>query len=398
VAFSREALDTVYQASKGIPRLINKVCDFVMLTSFTEQTREVDAAMVHDIVQELELEQQHVVVRSEPAAAAKRALLNALKTTPVQRSYHDDPRAAGKRALLNALRAPVDDQENNGRREPVIPRPAPGEEKEITSILQGIHQRIAAVGNGDTQTKSEPMAEIEKSSPSLGNRKNGDDEAPQSTVAPQDQKSPEEASAPVAASPGESLDGSSGGGEVPQSTEAPQDQKPLEEVSAPAAASPGGGLDVSGGEEVPERSETPQEQKSQEEDPAPAAATPGEDLHVSSGDEATERSEAPQDQQAQVLNAVPVIAAAGAAPENTCSFPVLEGEATPVFGDDEAQDTTSITGTPGEYQKLSGPLESFLKRVLVLTKELIRALWERGKRGAALLQKTVKRIFTRPEH
>jgi hypothetical protein len=119
VAFSREALDTVYQASKGIPRLINKVCDFVMLTSFTEQTREVDAAMVHDIVQELELEQHHVVVRSEPVAAAKRALLNALKTTP---GHHR--------------------QQGPGNGEPARPAASPGGEREIATILKEI-QRLS---------------------------------------------------------------------------------------------------------------------------------------------------------------------------------------------------------------------------------------------------------------
>jgi putative secretion ATPase (PEP-CTERM system associated) len=119
VAFSREALDTVYQASKGIPRLINKVCDFVMLTSFTEQTREVDAAMVHDIVQELELEQHHVVVQSEPAAAAKRALLNALKTTP---DHHR--------------------QQGPGNGEPAWHGASHGGEKEIASILKEI-QRLS---------------------------------------------------------------------------------------------------------------------------------------------------------------------------------------------------------------------------------------------------------------
>jgi hypothetical protein len=79
----------------------------------------VDAAMVHDIVQELELEQHHVVVRSEPVAAAKRALLNALKTTP---GHHR--------------------QQGPGNGEPARPAASPGGEREIATILKEI-QRLS---------------------------------------------------------------------------------------------------------------------------------------------------------------------------------------------------------------------------------------------------------------
>lgn len=49
VTISPEAMNAVYVYSKGIPRLVNVLCNFLMLTAFTEQTREVMADMVHDV-------------------------------------------------------------------------------------------------------------------------------------------------------------------------------------------------------------------------------------------------------------------------------------------------------------------------------------------------------------
>jgi len=55
VSFSSEALERIYQYSNGIPRLINLLCDFLLLSLFSDEKREVDAEMVQDIVGELEI-------------------------------------------------------------------------------------------------------------------------------------------------------------------------------------------------------------------------------------------------------------------------------------------------------------------------------------------------------
>ena len=46
VTFSKSALDEIYQFSKGIPRLINLVCDRTLLAGFVGQTCYIDKAMV----------------------------------------------------------------------------------------------------------------------------------------------------------------------------------------------------------------------------------------------------------------------------------------------------------------------------------------------------------------
>ncbi len=74
--FSKEAIDSLYAASKGVPRVVNIICNFLMLTAFTEETREVNADMVQDIVKDLKLDAQQQ--REDDVVARRRALLSAL--------------------------------------------------------------------------------------------------------------------------------------------------------------------------------------------------------------------------------------------------------------------------------------------------------------------------------
>lgn len=56
VMFSDGSIDIIYQYTKGIPRLVNIMCDFLMLTSFIEETRVIDPPMVRDIAKDLDFE------------------------------------------------------------------------------------------------------------------------------------------------------------------------------------------------------------------------------------------------------------------------------------------------------------------------------------------------------
>ena len=80
VTFIDGSVDIIYQYCKGIPRLTNILCDFLLLTAFNEGRREVDPAMVHDIAKDLDFEALYW--GKKEAAPKKRvdytALLNAL--------------------------------------------------------------------------------------------------------------------------------------------------------------------------------------------------------------------------------------------------------------------------------------------------------------------------------
>ena len=56
VDFTMQALDIIYSYSRGIPRLINIICDFLMLYAFSEEKKVIDDAMAHSIVHKLDSE------------------------------------------------------------------------------------------------------------------------------------------------------------------------------------------------------------------------------------------------------------------------------------------------------------------------------------------------------
>jgi putative secretion ATPase (PEP-CTERM system associated) len=56
VRFADGSIDAIHDFSKGIPRLINIVCDFLMLSSFVEEKKEITLGMTNEVINELEIE------------------------------------------------------------------------------------------------------------------------------------------------------------------------------------------------------------------------------------------------------------------------------------------------------------------------------------------------------
>jgi putative secretion ATPase (PEP-CTERM system associated) len=54
--FPEETLDLVFHYSRGIPRLTNIICDFLMLSAFAEEVRCVSLEMAHDVIGDLDFE------------------------------------------------------------------------------------------------------------------------------------------------------------------------------------------------------------------------------------------------------------------------------------------------------------------------------------------------------
>ena len=80
VMFDDGSIDVIYQHCKGIPRLTNILCDFLLLTACNEERREVDAAMVNDIAKDLDFESLYWGKLDSPVKKTidYNALLNAL--------------------------------------------------------------------------------------------------------------------------------------------------------------------------------------------------------------------------------------------------------------------------------------------------------------------------------
>jgi general secretion pathway protein A len=59
ISFSDETFNIVYGFSRGIPRLVNIICDFLLLSAFVEGTRELSPELVKEVIGELELEHKY---------------------------------------------------------------------------------------------------------------------------------------------------------------------------------------------------------------------------------------------------------------------------------------------------------------------------------------------------
>jgi type II secretory pathway predicted ATPase ExeA len=60
--FSPEAIQLVYHYSKGIPRLINLICEHSMISAYVEQIKPIPPRIVESVSLELDLDQQPFVI------------------------------------------------------------------------------------------------------------------------------------------------------------------------------------------------------------------------------------------------------------------------------------------------------------------------------------------------
>lgn len=65
--FTSRTLDIIYQYSRGIPRLMNIICDFLMLSAFAEEVRVVTDEMVLEVVGDLDFENHFWGGEAKPA-------------------------------------------------------------------------------------------------------------------------------------------------------------------------------------------------------------------------------------------------------------------------------------------------------------------------------------------
>ena len=59
VRFEEGTTNAIYDYSRGIPRLINIICDFLMLSAFVEETRVLSMELVKEVIGELEIENRY---------------------------------------------------------------------------------------------------------------------------------------------------------------------------------------------------------------------------------------------------------------------------------------------------------------------------------------------------
>jgi general secretion pathway protein A len=65
--FPRDATDVIHVRSRGVPRVINVICDAALVFGYAEERRQIDMALIRDVL--VELEATGVLPRSGAAAA-----------------------------------------------------------------------------------------------------------------------------------------------------------------------------------------------------------------------------------------------------------------------------------------------------------------------------------------
>lgn len=122
--FSKAAVDIIFQYSKGIPRLINIICDFLMFSAFAEQLRTIDEALVLDVIGDLDFENQYwssddgveeskvqepATIAPKVTAAPDRELTAALGQIMLRLDALEKEAADSRRALANEFNAKFSD-------------------------------------------------------------------------------------------------------------------------------------------------------------------------------------------------------------------------------------------------------------------------------------------------
>ena len=65
VLFTPEAVQAVHRVSRGIPRLINLVCEHALIIGYVEQYEQIPASVIEAVAKDLELEHQAFMVPSQ---------------------------------------------------------------------------------------------------------------------------------------------------------------------------------------------------------------------------------------------------------------------------------------------------------------------------------------------
>lgn len=72
IAFGEDAIEALHQASHGVPRLINRICDRALHHGYVKRAVRIDAAMMRDAVAEIDIKwQAQPITRAHPEAVAK---------------------------------------------------------------------------------------------------------------------------------------------------------------------------------------------------------------------------------------------------------------------------------------------------------------------------------------
>ena len=87
--FSREVTDSIHERARGVPRLINVICDAVLVFAYAEERRTIDPGLVDEVQAELELTGVLRPMEARRATAAQTPIAAELPREPVEAAVAD---------------------------------------------------------------------------------------------------------------------------------------------------------------------------------------------------------------------------------------------------------------------------------------------------------------------
>ena len=120
IEFPREATDVIHARSRGIPRVINVVCDAALVFGYAEERRQVDLPLVREVLVELET--------------------TGVLPSPARASAGHAPRPVAAEPVVEGETVPVGGPAASVADEPIGDRPAASERN-----VEGLEGRVAQI-------------------------------------------------------------------------------------------------------------------------------------------------------------------------------------------------------------------------------------------------------------
>jgi putative secretion ATPase (PEP-CTERM system associated) len=95
LVFNDDAVEAIATYSRGIPRLVNILCDYIMIDAFSSQTRNIEGSVIHELAADLSFETQYW--NPEPSEKPEAVL------APASEEKRDSPDAARNAAAQSRI-------------------------------------------------------------------------------------------------------------------------------------------------------------------------------------------------------------------------------------------------------------------------------------------------------
>lgn len=145
--FAPRAIDLIHKASRGLPRLINTICDNAMLSAYSADRKTIDAAFIESVLNTIMVPPaQPAVPALEPAPAppVRMAVPTAPRTAAPVPQRHDQ---SERLELACAKAAEWNRQlEAGAQRAKLCHEELARSEKQVTALLKGVKSSAAQLG------------------------------------------------------------------------------------------------------------------------------------------------------------------------------------------------------------------------------------------------------------